>query len=34
MKEFKDMFWNPLLWGLAIMLVVLSCYGPYSMALP
>jgi hypothetical protein len=32
MDEFKSMIFNPLLWVMAVMLLIMSHYGPFALA--
>lgn len=33
MEEFKELFFNPLLWAMAILLLAMSNYGPFAIGL-
>lgn len=30
MEDFKAMFFSPLLWAMAVMLLIMSNYGPFA----
>lgn len=32
--EFKDIFFSPMLWVMAILLLIMTNFGPYALNLP